>query len=82
MNYTVVWVPSAEAQLAAIWMRSPDRESVTVSSARIDSLLGDSPLTEGESRPDGYRVIIELPLTAYFQVIPDDCLVKVLRLIG
>ena len=38
--------------------------------------------SEGESRPDGYRVIIELPLTAYFQVIPDDCIVKVLRVIG
>lgn len=29
MNYTVIWTPDAEAELAAAWMAATDREAVT-----------------------------------------------------
>jgi plasmid stabilization system protein ParE len=82
MEYTVIWVPSAEGQLAELWMAARDREAVTLASDRIDRTLCDAPLDAGESRPDGYRILIDLPLVVYFQVIPDDRLVRVLRVIG
>jgi plasmid stabilization system protein ParE len=82
MNYTVIWVPSAEGQLAEIWMAAGDREAVTVASDRIERTLADAPTTAGESRPDGFRILIELPLVVYFQVIEDDRLVRVLRVVG
>lgn len=82
MKYTVVYVPSAEDQLAEIWMAATDREAVTVASDRIDRTLADDPVDAGESRPDGYRVLIELPLVVYFHILEADRMVRVLRVIG
>ncbi len=82
MNYTVVWVPSAQGQLAEVWMAARDREAVTVAADRLDRALADAPNGVGESRPDGYRILIELPLVAYYQVIEGDRMVRVLRLLG
>ena len=82
MKYTVVYVPSAEDQLAEIWMAATDREAVTVASDRIDRTLADDPADAGESCPDGYRVLIELPLVVYFHILEADRMVRVLRVIG
>jgi hypothetical protein len=39
MNYTVVWVPSAEQELAALWMAAADRDAVTRAAHEIDQQL-------------------------------------------
>jgi len=62
MNYTVIWVPSAEDQLAAIWTASMRQAAITAAADRIDQFLGTAPNGVGESRGDGYRVLIDLPL--------------------
>jgi hypothetical protein len=36
MKYSVVWRPFAQHQLATIWLRAADRQSVTDASDEID----------------------------------------------
>jgi hypothetical protein len=40
VNYSVVWVPSAEQELAAVWLAAPDRPAVSAAAHRIDQRLG------------------------------------------
>jgi hypothetical protein len=40
MKYTVVWVPSAEQELAALWIAAADRREVTQAANDIDQRLG------------------------------------------
>lgn len=79
MKYTVIWVPTAEQELAALWMDAANREAVTRASHTIDYLLGRDPLGEGEPRPGGGRVLLVPPLGVLYEVSPDDCLVRVLH---
>jgi hypothetical protein len=78
MKYTVVWIPDAEQELAAIWMAAPDRNAVTAAAHIIDTLLREDPETRGESREHDRRVLLEAPLGVLFKVLPDDRLVRVL----
>lgn len=79
MNYEVVWTPVAEDELADIWVNTPDQAAVTQAAERIDNLLGRFPTTVGESRPPRERILIERPLTVFYEVIEDDKRVRVLR---
>jgi hypothetical protein len=79
MKYTVVWVPTAEQELAALWMDAANRAAVTRASHAIDRLLGRDPLGEGESRPGGSRVLLVPPLGALYEVSPENCMVRVLH---
>ncbi len=78
MTYTVVWLPSALNELAAIWLAAADRASVTAASHRIDQRLSVNPLAEGES-PDNEaeRIAFEPPLQVLARVSQDDRLVLV-----
>ena len=79
MNFTVVWVPSAEARLADLWNTAPDQQAVADAANLIDSLLGRDPLNQGESRSGSFRVLIVPPLAVHYQVLEPDRLVRVLR---
>lgn len=79
MNYTVVWQPTAEGQLAAAWVDAKDRRAVTRASDQIDTLLGFAPDRVGESRDAGRRVLVVLPLVATYEVEEGNKLVRVLR---
>jgi plasmid stabilization system protein ParE len=79
MNYDVIWVPSAENQLASIWTAARNRTAVARAAARIDGMLANDPNSEGESRPDGRRVLIVMPLVVYYQVDEADRRVRVLH---
>jgi plasmid stabilization system protein ParE len=81
VNYTVVWQPTAENQLAAAWVDAKDRRAVTRASDQIDTLLGAVPDRVGESRDTGRRVLVVLPLVVTYEVIEDDKLVRVLRVV-
>jgi hypothetical protein len=78
MTFTVVWLPPALDELAAIWLSAADRASVTASSRRIDERLGVNPLAEGESRDnEAERIIFDPPLQVLARVSQDDRMVWV-----
>jgi plasmid stabilization system protein ParE len=78
MKYTVVWRPSAEDQLAEIWMQASDRQAVTDAANSIERTLRNSPETKGVEFY-GDWMIVEEPLTVVFAVYPDDCRVDILH---
>jgi plasmid stabilization system protein ParE len=77
MNFTVVWKPTAESKLAKIWAEASDRRAVTNAADSIDLLLGASPNEVGESREQNTRILNVSPLSVYYDVYEEDCLVSV-----
>lgn len=77
MSFTVVWNPSAERDLAELWMNSTDRESVAAAADEIDAgLRRDAPF-QGESRGGNSRILVVPPLAILFDVNHDDRMVSV-----
>lgn len=68
MNYTVVWLPNAVDELAALWTASARQAEVTVAAAELDQRLAVDPNAEGESRPNGRRITFVPPLAIIFRV--------------
>ena len=77
MKYTVIWRPSAEAQLAELWTSAADREAVSAAADEIDAKLRADAVHQGESRWDATRILITPPLAIYFDVSEQDRLVAV-----
>jgi len=67
-----------ENALADIWMRSSDRRAVTDAADRIDRILRLKPDKVGRAYKE-WGVYAEPPLVVAYEVLPDDCLVRVLR---
>jgi hypothetical protein len=78
MRCTVLWVPSAEQELALAWMKSTDRQAVTNAAFAIDQFLAQDPETRGEARFDTVRTLSVPPLGVDFEVMEEDRLVYVL----
>ena len=73
MSYSVVWTPSAENDLAAAWVASPDHNGITTAAEQIEARLRVDPLRTGESRESNVsRVVILPPLAVLFEVVEDD----------
>ena len=68
MRYSVIWMPSALADLAEIWTNSNRRHAVTSASTRIDQQLANAPMDVGESREGSIRVFIQFPLGVLYEV--------------
>ncbi len=68
MNYAVTWHPDALTRLAALWIRSANKEAVTGYVDQIDRSLGREPLDYGESRNEGTRVAFFRPLCVRYHV--------------
>ena len=79
MNYTVVWMPTAEDRLAQAWIDAADRPAVTAAANEMDALLRRDPAAVGESRGEKTRLLIVPPLIALFEVEEEDRLVRVLK---
>jgi hypothetical protein len=79
MKYTVVWIPTADDELATLWMKSKDREVVTSSANEIDRRLRLNPHQQGECRSQGRRILLVPPLGVVYRVNDDDRLVRVLH---
>jgi len=77
MNYTVVWMPRAQAQLAAVWNSASDPSAVTQVTYRIDRQLAEQPLDVGESRDGNNRLAFDPPLQVLFRVFAADKRVEV-----
>ena len=79
MTFTIVWDPDAEAELANIWVNSPDRSAVTLAAYDLEQRLRRNPDQVGESRPNDRRVAFEPPLGLMFRVLDADRIVRVLN---
>ena len=77
MKYTVLWIPQAERQLAALWIDAKHRDAVTQAAHQIDELLRFDAPAAGESRAAGQRIVIVPPLGILFVVNRQDRLVHV-----
>lgn len=80
MNYTVVSTPSADEQLAEIWLRALDRQQVADASDAIHRMLRNDPVRAGHARPGGRRVIVVMPLSATFEISELDRLVRIVAI--
>ncbi len=78
IKYTVLWTPTAEQELAAIWMDAPDRGAVTSAASSIDALLAENADRQGESRHGNVRIMFAAPLGIEFDLLEEDRMVYVL----
>jgi hypothetical protein len=77
MSWTVIYRATAQDDLAIIWLNAPDQQAVADAADEIDRLLASDPLNAGESRGGNTRIIVARPLTALYDIYPDDALVEV-----
>jgi hypothetical protein len=78
--FRVRWEEPALNQLASLWMsaNSRMRQQITEATEQIDQQLQADPLAESESRPEGRRILFNLPLGILFQIEDDGRTVSVL----
>ena len=77
--YTVVWVRSAQDELAELWLNAPNRNAVTTAAHAIDEQLAEDASINGTELSEGLRSLFAPPLRAIFSVREDDRIVEVLR---
>jgi len=77
MRFTVNWTPTAENELADVWMNAPDQPAVNAASNRIDRILEVNAHLHGQEC-DGDRMLRVLPLIFFFAVSLDDRRVDIL----
>ena len=78
MKYTVGWTGAALRELASEWIQAEDRAAVSAASNEIDRLLAGAPRAQGESRRGMMGVMFIRPLAVEYEIIEDDCKVRVL----
>jgi hypothetical protein len=82
MNFTVVWRwPATNALAAAVVaaLEAGDGSgAIAAAAARVDDLLRRDAAHAGESRPNRERVVIDSPLTVFFEVHDEERVVVVL----
>lgn len=76
---TVVWVESAEQELASIWMALPDQNKVTSATHQIDEALKRDAIGESIELSEGLYAIQRGPLRAIFEVREADRIVRVVK---
>ena len=72
MKWVVEWTPSAENELASLWVSAPDKSQVRAAADAMDRELAENPLHAGESREGTSRILVWSPLAVEFDVIVDD----------
>jgi hypothetical protein len=80
VRFTVGYTPEARDLLAEQWLAAVDREAVKRAADEIDRALAINPMAVGESRVVNIRIILELPLGAYYDVKEADRSVTVWRI--
>jgi mRNA-degrading endonuclease RelE of RelBE toxin-antitoxin system len=79
MRYTVSWTPTAEQDLAGLWLRATDRETVRSAADTLDRLLREDAHLRGESRYDSLRIVHAAPLGVDIEVDQENRAVWVLK---
>jgi hypothetical protein len=72
MSFTVIWTPTAERDLARLWLGSRFRDTVTVAANAIDAELRRRPHECGESRERQRRIMFESPLAVEFEIVDEQ----------
>jgi hypothetical protein len=80
VKWTVVWLPEAQRDLADLWLAATDRQTVRDAADWIDKALARDPDRTGIIAADG-RFLERVPLAVAFEILPDDCLVRVLQVV-
>jgi hypothetical protein len=78
MKYTVVTTSIADDQLAKLWLRAADRQSVADAYDCIEAMLKHDPHLLGRAHPGGWRVLDEPPIVVTFRVVEEDRLARIL----
>ncbi len=76
MRFTVVWLPTAEDQLALIWLQAPDQQAVADAANRIERALQTNAHLKGQMHED-LRIYVDAPLAVAYEVSLDDRLVEI-----
>jgi hypothetical protein len=76
MRYTVIESRIAQNALAYYWRTAADRQAVADASNEIDRLLKSMPDQCGVPFM-GLRRLTVPPLEVLYQVLPDDCMVRI-----
>jgi hypothetical protein len=68
--FHVRWLQAALDELAAVWLTATtdERRAITSASHIIDERLSENPHEQGESRPNGRRIMFVAPLAARFEI--------------
>jgi hypothetical protein len=78
MNFTVVWKPAAEAELAELWTLAANKPAIAEAANEIDIRLKTQPHIVGEARSGAIRVWFVGPIGVTYEIVPDDRIVRVL----
>jgi hypothetical protein len=78
-RYTVTWLNQALEQLAEIWLRATNRQSITAAADAVDIELAVDPDTKGEAVAPKIRMLVVLPLDVLFSLSEPDRLVEVIN---
>ena len=80
MPFQVEWHDDALEELAAIWLRAPDPEQVTIACAQIDHDLSANPLTIGGPAGSMLRSHVIVPLAVLYEVTQSTAHVTVVEI--
>jgi len=75
--FTIVWLPDAEDQLAALWLQARDRGDISAAQSRIDAELAFDPAKKGAPVAEGLRQVTVAPLKAFYEVHESESKVEV-----
>lgn len=73
------WDHRAEDDLAETWLKSNNREAVSIASRRVDQLLSNDADQMGTELHEGLRGLDVPPIRVLFEAYPDDRRVLVIR---
>jgi hypothetical protein len=79
--FVVHWLQSALDALSAMWVQADSdlRKAITDASHRVELILRNDPLDEGESRYGTSRIMFVPPLAVTFQIESDGISVTILH---
>ena len=79
-RFTVVWLKSANDQLAQIWLDASDRDEVSSAADRIEQVLASDPTGWGEEVHEGLRRLVVARLQVLYAIREPDRIVEVGRI--
>lgn len=79
--FTVRWKKSAVTELTAIWVEadSVGRQAITQAVHHLEQRLRVDPHSQGESRPQGRRIVFVPPLGLLLRVNDEESIVRILQ---
>lgn len=83
MNFRIIWLDSAEADLLRCYLTARadgHAEAYTRAAARVEQLFENDPRQLGESRTGHRRVVVEQPLTIEFEVHEEQSVAVITRI--